>query len=60
MAMNLNAKYELLRNEIPDVCLGHDVVSGASLDCKVIIQPYHACMHMFWCCMHVRFHKIIS
>lgn len=40
MATNLNAKYELLRSETPDVCLGHDVINGASLDYKVIIRPY--------------------
>ncbi|KAG2706624.1 hypothetical protein I3843_05G100100 [Carya illinoinensis] len=44
VAMNLNAKYELLRNEIPDVCLGHDVVSGASLDCKSCNEDTANCM----------------
>ena len=45
METNLNAKYELLHNEASDVCLGHDVFNGASMECKVIIQPYHACLH---------------
>uniref|UniRef100_A0A2N9HEU4 FCP1 homology domain-containing protein n=1 Tax=Fagus sylvatica TaxID=28930 RepID=A0A2N9HEU4_FAGSY len=34
VATTLNAKYELLRNETSDVCLGHDVINGASVDCK--------------------------
>jgi len=42
---NLNAKYELLHNEASNVCLGHDVINGASMECKVIIQPYHVCLH---------------
>lgn len=39
MTTNLNAKYELLRNESSDVCLGHDAINGASVDFKVINQP---------------------
>ncbi len=46
MATTLNAKYELLRNETSDVCLGHDVINGASVDCKVITLPYHVCLHV--------------
>lgn len=45
METNLNAKYELLHNEASDVCLGPDVINGASMECKVIIQPHHVCLH---------------
>jgi hypothetical protein len=41
VATDLNAKYELLRNESSDVCLGHDAINGASVDFKVINQPNH-------------------
>ncbi|KAF3967107.1 hypothetical protein CMV_008862 [Castanea mollissima] len=34
VATNLNSKYELLHNEASDVCLGHDVINGASVECK--------------------------
>jgi hypothetical protein len=40
VAANLNAKYELLRNESSDVYLGHDAINGVSVDFKVIIQSF--------------------
>lgn len=42
---NLNAKYELLRNESSDVCLGHDAINGASVDFKSCHEePAHPIM----------------
>lgn len=47
VATTLNAKYESLHIETSEVSFGHDAVNGASMDCKVIIQPYHARMHSY-------------
>lgn len=47
VATTLNAKYESLNIETSEVSFGHDAVNGASMDCKVIIQPYHDRMHSY-------------
>ena len=37
-AGNLDARYSLVRDETFDVCLGYNGTTGASIDCKVIVQ----------------------
>lgn len=41
MESNLDTKYDLVRDEISDACLGHDENNDDFMDHKVIWWPYH-------------------